>query len=40
MMIGRKILIIRFFTERIKPDDVLLGDILDTLVHLEYASNE
>ena len=40
MMIGRKRIIIRFITGRKKPGNTLLGDILDTLVDLEYTSNE
>ena len=40
MMIGRKRKIIRFITDRKKPENVLIGDILDTLVFLEYASKK
>ena len=40
MMIGRKRIIIRFITDRKKPENVLIGDILDTLADLEYTSNE
>ena len=40
MMIERKRILIRFITDRKKPENVLIGDILDILVYLEYTSNE
>ena len=40
MMIERKRIIIRFITDKKKPENVLLRDIFDTLLDLEYTSNE